>query len=212
MSTRRAAGAEKPPVKEATPGSQLADVERDQRRMLVIQTAARLFSENGFRSTSLDDIAEALGVTKPVLYFYVKNKDEILFECVRKGLEMIDDAIGGARVANDASARLRATLVRYAEIMMMDFGRCISLTTEYELQPESARKFRRYKRSIDSRLRALVTAAMDEGAIPKADPKWAAFMLAGALNWIPRWFDPRGAENPSDIARQCVDALLRGVR
>ena len=66
--------------------------ERALKREAVLRAAARAFSEQGFHRTSLDDVAERLNVTKPTIYHYVRSKDEILFECVRIGLERLDSA------------------------------------------------------------------------------------------------------------------------
>ena len=66
--------------------------ERRTKRDAVLRMAAQSFNEKGFHATSLDDVAARLNVTKPTLYYYFKNKEEILFECVRIGLEMIDEA------------------------------------------------------------------------------------------------------------------------
>jgi AcrR family transcriptional regulator len=67
--------------------------ERHLKRDAVLRTAARLFNEKGFHATSLDEVAERLHVTKPTVYHYVKNKDEILFECVRIGIETLHAAV-----------------------------------------------------------------------------------------------------------------------
>ena len=64
--------------------------QRQIKRDAVLATAAQLFNERGFHATSLDDIAARLNVSKPTLYYYVKNKDEILIECVRNGLQMMN--------------------------------------------------------------------------------------------------------------------------
>ncbi len=63
--------------------------EREQKREAVLSTAVRLFNSKGFHATSLDDVALALNVTKPTIYHYFANKDEVLFECVRRGLELL---------------------------------------------------------------------------------------------------------------------------
>ena len=58
-------------------------------------TAAHALYEIGFHNTSLDDIARRLNVTNPTIYCNVRNKEEILFECVRIGLEMLDEVSNG---------------------------------------------------------------------------------------------------------------------
>ena len=59
----------------------------------MIATAARAFNERGYHNTSLDDIATALGVTKPTVYYYVQNKEQLLFECFQAGLVPIREAL-----------------------------------------------------------------------------------------------------------------------
>ena len=69
------------------------------KREAVIRAAARAFDERGYHNTSLDDIAAALGVTKPTIYYYVPNKEALLFECFRAGLEPIRAALQRAEHA-----------------------------------------------------------------------------------------------------------------
>ena len=105
-----------------SPGDRIE--ERERKREAVLVAAVRMFNSRGFHATSLDDVAVSLGVTRPVVYHYLGNKDQVLFECVRRGLEQLQDA---ARKASNhpgnGLARLRAFLIRYAEINMDDFGR-----------------------------------------------------------------------------------------
>src|SRR5688572_25248719 len=97
-------------------GAKDKDPQRREKRDAVLRVAAEAFCENGVRSTSLEDIAERLNVTKPTLYYYFRNKDEILAECVRIGLEMIDGAVAEATgEGRNARDRLEAALRRYAE-------------------------------------------------------------------------------------------------
>jgi AcrR family transcriptional regulator len=188
------------------------DQDRQAKREAVLRVAAQAFCENGVRATSLDDIADRLHITKPTLYYYFRNKDEILAECVRIGLEMIDGAIaeatGEGRTARD---RLEAALTRYAEIMTMDFGMCITRIGESELPPPSRKAFRAHKRKIDERIRRLLEEGVADESISVADVRLAAFTVAGALNWIARWYDPAGPMRPDEIALACVNVLFYGL-
>ena len=74
------------------------DEQRRQKRMAVLRTGARLFNERGFDRTSLDDIAAELNVSKRTLYYYVKNKDDILFECNRVAIEFMEKAMAQSQV------------------------------------------------------------------------------------------------------------------
>jgi AcrR family transcriptional regulator len=186
--------------------------QREKKRQAVLQTAARLFNERGFHATSLDDIAERLHVSKPTLYYYVKSKDDILLECVRQALAMMQAGIAEVRQGGGrALDQLRACMRIYAGIVLDDFGRCVIRIGEDPLPPPLKKELRRLKAGIDHEFRHLVQEGVAEGSIRPCDPKLAAFMLAGALSWIGRWYRPDGAMAPSEIADQGIALLLGGV-
>lgn len=188
------------------------DGDRAEKREAVLRTAARAFCDKGVRATSLVSIAGQLNVTKPTLYHYFRNKDEILAECVLIGLRMIDGAISDATAQRlSALDRLRAALQRYGEIMTMDFGICVTRIAETELSPAGRRVFRAEKRKIDTRLRGLIEDCMTEGSIRPGDVRLMTSTVTGALNWIARWYDPSGPLTPGQIAGQMVDILLDGL-
>ncbi len=187
--------------------------EREEKRVAVLRTAARAFNEMGYHDTSLDDIARRLNVTKPTLYYYVKNKEEILFECVRIGLEMLDRA-SGAVIGHGGSAHdeLVAVMTTYVDIVTADFGMCVIRVGEEPLTEDSRRTLRGLKRRIDLKFRTLIERGIAEGSIAPCDPKIAAFTLSGALSWIARWYRPDGALDPRAIADQSIGLLLNGLR
>ncbi|MDD2711564.1 MAG: TetR/AcrR family transcriptional regulator, partial [Simplicispira sp.] len=120
--------------------------QREAKRQAVLQAAAQLFNERGFHATSLDDIAARLNVSKPTLYYYVKNKDQILIECVREGLEMTIAGIEASRAAGgQAIDQLMACMQVYAHIVTEPFGMCLIRVGDEELPPDSRKELRRLK-------------------------------------------------------------------
>lgn len=186
--------------------------DREEKRFAVMRAATRLFNERGFHATSLDDVAAVLGVTKPTIYHYLGNKDQVLLECVKFGLDQVLEAAERSRAASgNGLARLQAFLRRYAEINMDDFGRCVIRTGDEVLSPESARTFRDLKGQIDLAMRALVAEGIADGSIAPGDPRLIAFTLAGALNWPARWFNPKGPKTSAEVAAEMMDILTRGI-
>ncbi len=154
----------------------------------------------------------ALNVTKPTIYHYFSSKDEILFECVRRGLDGVREAAEKAAARGGSGMeRLRALMREYALIMTHDFGICVTRTNDAELTPESRREFRSLKRQIDRIIRGVIEDGVQDGTIAPTDPRVAAFAIAGALNWIARWYDPRGKLSAEEIAEQTVTTLVRGL-
>lgn len=186
--------------------------EREIKREAVLRAAAQAFNENGFHKTSLDDVADRLNVSKPTLYYYVKNKDEILFECVRIGLEMLEDASANVGRPDETGLDKLVALWRvYASIVTQDFGRCLILVGEDPLPSETRKELRALKGRIDKRFRAAVEEGIADGSIRPCNPKLAAFASAGALSWIARWYDPTGPIEPAQVADQIIDMLIHGL-
>lgn len=187
--------------------------QRALKREAVLRTAAQLFNEKGYASSTLEEVAERLGVSKPTVYYYVDSKDAILFECVRTGLELLQDAIRDVeRQGGRAIDKLQAAMRAYVDIVTQDFGMCVIRVGEDPLPPASRTKLRRMKAALDREFRELIRQGVDEGSIAPCDPKIAAFTLAGALSWIGRWYRPSGDLAPQQIADQCIRLLAFGLR
>lgn len=207
---RRASAA--PAIPSPWSSSSRQQAQREAKRHAVLSAAAQLFNERGFHATSLDDIAAQLQVTKPTLYYYVKNKDDILLACVRKGLQMTVDGIEASRRGGGSAIdQLRACMGIYGHIVTQPFGMCLIRVADQEVPPESRRELRRLKSLIDHEFRRLVAAGIEEGSLNPCDPKLTAFTIAGALSWIGRWYRPDGDYSGDEIVRQSVATLLSGV-
>ncbi|MEO8374839.1 MAG: TetR/AcrR family transcriptional regulator [Sphingomonas bacterium] len=187
--------------------------EREQKREAVLRAAVGMFNAQGFHATSLDDVAASLGVSKPTIYHYLGNKDQVLFECVTRGIEQLNEAAAAVRaVPGTGLDRLRSFLRLYAEIIMDDFGRCVIRTADEALSPDSAARFRALKGEIDDALRAMISAGVADGSIQAPDIRLTAFTLAGALNWPARWYRADGGDmSTAAVASQMVDILTNGL-
>jgi AcrR family transcriptional regulator len=186
---------------------------RERKREAILTAAVRMFNERGYHATSLDDVAASLGISKPVVYHYLGNKEQVLFECMQCGLAELRAALDKARACTGSGLdRLRSFLVGYAEVNMADFGRCVIRTGDEVLSPENRARFRALKREIDSELRKLVTEAAADGSAHVEDVRLATFAIAGALNWPSRWHSEDGTLEPRQIAERLTDFLIEGLR
>lgn len=186
--------------------------EKDQKREAVLRSAVRMFNLRGFHAASLDEVAASLRVSKPTIYRYLGNKEQVLLECVTRGLEMLQVAATEAQAeAGTGLMRLARFLRRYAEINMDDFGRCVIRTDDAALSADGRAHFRALKSKIDESMRSLIADGVADGSIAPLDVKMTAFTLAGALNWPARWHDPSGPNQPAEIARSLVDVLIQGL-
>ncbi|KQX17568.1 MULTISPECIES: TetR/AcrR family transcriptional regulator [unclassified Sphingomonas] len=186
--------------------------ERSAKRHALLIAAVRMFNERGFHATLLEDVAASLGVSKPTIYHYLGNKEQVLLECIALGIEEYHRAIEEAKaLPGNGLDRLRHFLRGYAQANMADFGRCVIRTGPEPLSAEGARTLRERKRRIDAAMRAFIEEGLADGSIAPTDPKLLAFTLAGALNWPARWHVPGGALSAEELARRMVDMLTAGL-
>jgi AcrR family transcriptional regulator len=186
----------------------------DTKRDAVLQTAAHLFLEHGYRRTSMSELGTRLKITKPALYYYFRNKEEILVECYRLGIAAIEELLDEAAVRQgNGLNKVRAYVEAYAKaVVTHDFGRCVAMLDDAELSPKARREVRDLKRKIDMAIRGYVEEGIADGSVGPCNAKLASFALAGAVNWIGTWYRPEGVLSADEIASEFANLLTDGLR
>lgn len=194
------------------PARRVRTRDRDSKRVAVIRAAARAFSAHGYHNTSIDMIARALNVTKPTVYYYVANKEQLLFECFRAGLERIRIAMSRAgRLPVPAGERLQLVISNYAQAIASEYGWCMVRAEDQDLSPAMGAQIKALKSEIDQGIRRLLREGMRDGSIQRCDPKMTAFAIAGALNWIAHWYRENQSMSPRQIASAFSRVFYQGL-
>ncbi|HEY1710581.1 MAG TPA: TetR/AcrR family transcriptional regulator [Rhizomicrobium sp.] len=160
---------------------------REEKRLAVLKAGAAAFRERGFERTSLDDIAGKLGVTKPTLYYYISDKQDIVYACsslANGELMALAKAQDPKRPGLDA---LTDFFRRYVEIIAGDFGYCLTMINENLLPAPRVKELRRSKRELNAVVVAMLERGIADGSIAKCDTRLISFALFGAFNWVARW-------------------------
>jgi AcrR family transcriptional regulator len=187
--------------------------DREVKREAVIRAAAHAFNHKGYHNTSLDDIAAALEVTKPTVYYYVTNKEQLLFECFVAGVEQIRAGFREARNLDiPARERLHAVLRHYAKTMASEFGWCMVRVEEQDLSLDMSSHVKAMKSEIDQGIRRLIREGVQDGSIHPCDPKMTAFALAGSLNWIAHWYRENRSMSGAEIADAFITVFDNGLQ
>jgi len=187
--------------------------DREVKREAVIRAAAHAFNLKGYHNTSLDDIAAALEVTKPTVYYYVTNKEQLLFECFVAGVEQIRAGFREAKgLYAPARERLNAVLRNYAKAVASEFGWCMVRVEDQDLSPAMSSHIKALKSEIDQGIRRLIREGVQDGSIQACDPKMTAFALAGSLNWIAHWYKENQSMTPAQIADAFITVFDNGLQ
>lgn len=183
------------------------------KRTALLREAAKAFSARGYHDTSLDDVARTLGVTKPALYYYVKNKQEILFECHMLAQNLGDVALTyGSENGKNGRERIVLVCQKYIELITGEFGSFAVLSEYSALEPENRATIGKRRDHFQKEFSRLIAEGMEDGSIRDVDPRMTVFFFMGAINWMTQWFRPEGSLSGNDIARHFSDLLDHALR
>lgn len=180
--------------------------------MEILRRAALEFAEDGYHQTSVSSLAARLRVSKPVLYYYAKNKDDLLFQCGRVARDALQEAIDDATRAKLCGIdKIRLFFTKYAEIMCGDFGRCLALVDPKALAPIARGKDAMARRELEEAVRQMIREGQEDRSITACNPVVASRALFGAFNGIPRWFHTDGTLKAKDVADSYIDLFVTGM-
>lgn len=188
------------------PGEQLGI-----KRKALIREAARAFSRRGSHGTTLDEVAERLGVTKTALYRYVDNKNDLLFACHEEAMSIAFENLDrGAATGRDGLDKIRIGMGGYLSEMIGSMGVPVMILEENALRGEQAKQIIGLRDAFEERLRRLVEEGIADGSIVPLNAKLAVFALLGAIHWVTKWYSPEGAWSADDVADALIELATRG--
>ena len=184
----------------------------------IYRVAARIICEKGYDATSMNDIAEAVGITKAGIYHHIPGKKDLLFSIMNFGMDSLDEqVIIPAREVEDAEQRLHTIITNHVQLIT-------SRSTPQGNNPvtiivdEVAGLTAAHRRKIDQRKRAYVDLVREtleelkaEGKLCEVDVTTASFSLLGMILWLSRWYNPGGRLGPEQIAEEITKIALGGL-
>ena len=181
------------------------------KRQAVIQAAGRAFAKDGYHNTPMRDIAASLGLTKAALYYYVKNKEEILFECHTLVYDAMDDILKDNRGVGQTGLDFIVEIYGRLVLLMTQSGLPL-LTDIGALTGPAQDSVLERRKKIEKRVTDLVKLSILDGSMERRDPQLTAFFFMGALNWLNAWYDPDGDKSAEDIANHFCAQLRTGLK
>ena len=184
----------------------------EERRTEILKSAAAAFRRRGYHGARVEEIARALGMTKGNLYYYFRNKQDILFGCHEYSLGVALALLERVRAEPAPPDEKLGQLIAGFVHLIIDELHGTALTLELEALPAPLlRRVVARRDRFDQGLREILQDGIDQGLFAPGDPKLLAFAIMGAMNWISRWYDPKGAAGSEEIARTFADYLVRGL-
>jgi AcrR family transcriptional regulator len=184
-------------------------------RVQILQSAAAAFRKLGYHGATMQRIAAALRMEKGNLYYYFRNKEEILFACHQYSLDRIIDLLDEIARSDQAPDEKLRTLIVTLVHTILDELHGTSLFIDLEaLTPSHLKTIIGRRDRVDRGMRRIIADGVAAGDFSRrdSDVKLLSFAILGAVNWIPRWFKENGPSSSEQIADRFADYLVGGLR
>ena len=186
----------------------------DQKLEFILRTAARIFAEKGYHSTSMRDISRQTQVSLAGLYYYCKSKEELLFliqdNCFGRVLERLEERLGET---GEPVEKLRLVIENHLSFFAANMAEMKVLSHEAdslagEMYEQVSGKKQQYTRLVRRILQQVQEEQNREGAKP--DLTVSVYALFGMMNWIYNWYDPRGTLSVGNLVDNITRLFLSG--
>jgi AcrR family transcriptional regulator len=164
----------------------------------VLKAAATCFNQKGYRGTSLKDVSKLLNLTDAALYYYVRNKEELVYLCYQRAAELGWDAMQrGVHDGQTGLAQARLYIRYHVEIMVGENGPVAIMSEIPSLKRDHRNEILEVSRKHSMGFEAILQTGIEDGSIGECDVRMTGNAIMGAINWIPKWYhgDAKTAKN-----------------
>lgn len=178
----------------------------------MLKAAARCFNLKGYSGTSLRDVADELDLTDAALYYYVRNKEELVYLCYVRAADLGREALDKAQAECENGMDIILRYLRYhVEMMVGDRGPIAIMSEIPSLKTEHRDEVLELSRQHSLKFEAVLQAGIEDGSVAPCNVRMTGNAIMGSINWIPKWYhgDP-------DLAKKLIDEfpdiLARGLQ
>ena len=186
---------------------------KESRADQLLETATLLFKEKGYHNTSMQDLADALGMQKGSLYYYIDSKEELLRELLEQATSILGAQIDEIYAADlSPGEKLQRALENHGQAIMDHLNLVTVYLQEYRsLPPERLQEALATREHYEQRLMQILQDGIASGQFRQVDVKMTVFGFLGMLNWTHQWFSPEGELTSGEIAVILADLAMQAV-
>lgn len=193
----------------------MAVTEKAQRRTELLQRAAQLFSERGYHGTSMQHLAEAMGILRGSLYAHITSKEDLLFDIVEWGADRFITRMEEVLASEaDPEEKVRMAIAAHVETVAEHMEASTVFLNDWKFLSDDRRSEILAKRDLyESLVGEIIEEGIEWEVFPAdLDPRFATLLILSTVNWVYQWYNPQGALSSQEIARVFSDMILNGIK
>lgn len=192
----------------------MSDMLSISRKEQIMQTAAKMFKDKGYASSSMRDIATELGIEAASLYHHIKSKEEILETICFTMADKLNAAIAEVNdIYFNAEEKLRMAIKSHVQIISENIDQSAVFLHEWRsLSEPKLSEFKALRNGYEAEIKVIISEGINEDIFDNVDQKFATLTILSTVNWINEWYNPNGKMNPEEIAQKLSDFIMGGLR
>jgi AcrR family transcriptional regulator len=178
----------------------------------LLQAAAACFGEQGYRATTLETVAERLGISRVTLYRYCPSKEELLIRVFERSIAIFQRGLRQICAQDVPPEEKMRQIIRHQVRLMADHRNFLSVffSEEGHLPTEMAQRARAERREYDALIEEVIREGIEVGRLAPLPPKLLSFALLGMCNWLYQWYQPDGPLAADEVARIFITLVEQG--
>lgn len=178
----------------------------------ILQAAAACFGEQGYRATTLETVAERLGISRVTLYRYCPSKEELLIRVFERSIAIFQQGLRQICAQDVPPEEKVRQIIRHQVRLMADHRNFLSVffSEEGHLPAEMAQRARAERRAYDTLIEEVIREGVEAGRLAPLPPKLLSFALLGMCNWLYQWYQPDGPLSVDEVARIFITIAEHG--
>jgi len=177
----------------------------------MLKAAAQCFNQKGYSGTSLRNVADVLGLTDAALYYYVRNKEELVYLCYVRAAVLGREALDRAEAEGENGMDIMLRYFRYhIEMMVGDRGPIAIMSEIPSLEAAHRDEVLALSRQHSTNFEAVLETGIRDGSIADCNVRMTGNAIMGSINWIPKWY-----HGDTQLGRKLVtefpEILARGL-
>lgn len=192
--------------------TQLKSIKHTLREESILQAAAACFGEQGYRATTLETVAERLGISRVTLYRYCPSKEELLIRVFERSIAIFQQGLRQICAQEVPPEEKVRQIIRHQVRLMADHRNFLSVffSEEGHLPAEMAQRARTERRAYDTLIEKVIREGVEAGRLAPLPPKLLSFALLGMCNWLYQWYQPDGPLAVDEVARIFISIAEHG--
>jgi AcrR family transcriptional regulator len=183
-------------------------------RQELLTKAAEVFETKGYAQTTIQDVAQALALSRSALYHYFESKDDILLALVEDHASAAADRMRKALATSQGSTIDKLQLLLSTTIRSrMTGGARLRVLDQLaaEMPPAIRVRFERGRREVLDLYTGLIRSGIEAGELRQVDARLAALAIIGIASWTSWWYSPTGRKAPDELAAALIDIAFHGL-